>query len=282
MTPPLATASRVAPPPPATRAAARPRLERAVERAATPRRFVMCRPDHFAVTYAINPWMQPGMAVDRDLAIEHRDHLRALYVSLGHRVHEVPAVTGLPDMVFAANAGVAVGDRALAARFRHPERAGESTAYLAWFAANGYPDASIASRPMEGEGDFLVAGDLLLAGSGFRTDPASHMAAAEVARREVVPLELVDPRYYHLDTALAVLDAILASDADADAGVLGLNAVSDGRNVILPVGADGLAAAVAARGFTPLMIDLSELRKAGGGPKCCTLELHAEPGKVRA
>jgi N-dimethylarginine dimethylaminohydrolase len=114
----------------------------------------------------------------------------------------------------------------------------------------------------------------------------------------VISLRLTDPRFYHLDTALAVLDdttaayypaafdaaarAALASRfpelieaSEADAAVLGLNAVSDGRHVMLPVQAAGLTARLAAAGFEPVPVDMSELRKAGGGPKCCTLELRS-------
>ena len=117
--------------------------------------------------------------------------------------------------------------------------------------------------------------------------------------REVVPLELVDPRYYHLDTALAVLDATTIawlpeafspesragaapsasrtrwSPTPADAAVLGLNAVSDGRHVVLPAEATDLAAALAERGFVPVPVEMSELLKGGGGPKCCTLEVRS-------
>ena len=108
----------------------------------------------------------------------------------------------------------------------------------------------------------------------------------------------MDPRFYHLDTALAVLDdttiawlpeaftpasrAVLAGrypDAvlatTADAAVLGLNAVSDGRHVVLPAEATGLVAALAERGFVPVPVEMSELLKGGGGPKCCTLEVRA-------
>ena len=114
----------------------------------------------------------------------------------------------------------------------------------------------------------------------------------------MVSVRLVDPRFYHLDTALCVLDADTAAyypaafdDAaraalaslfaelievkDTDAEVLGLNAVSDGRHVVLPAQADGLAAQVAAAGFEPVPVDVSEFLKAGGGPKCCTLELRS-------
>jgi N-dimethylarginine dimethylaminohydrolase len=139
---------------------------------------------------------------------------------------------------------------------------------------------------------------VILAGHGFRTDPRAHAEAARVLDREVVPLELVDPCYYHLDTAVAVLDATTvawlpeaftpASRAvlrdrfpDAvvadrvDAAVLGLNAVSDGRHVVLPAAAARLAAALADRGFVPVPVDCSELLRGGGGPKCCTLEVRA-------
>jgi len=61
---------------------------------------------------------------------------------------------------------------------------------------------------------------------------------------------------------------------DEDAEVLGLNAVSDGRHVVLRGQAAGLAAQMKAAGFEPVPVDLSELLKAGGGPKCCTLELR--------
>jgi N-dimethylarginine dimethylaminohydrolase len=67
-------------------------------------------------------------------------------------------------------------------------------------------------------------------------------------------------------------DAILAGEADAE--VLGLNAVSDGRHVVLARAAARLAAQLRERGFEPVGVDLSELLKGGGGAKCCTLELR--------
>ena len=266
-------------------------------RTATPRHYLMCPPAHFAVEYAINPWMLPGTAVDRNRALAQWDVLRRTYLDLGHRVDLLAPVPGLPDMVYAANGATVVGGTALAARFRHPQRAAEAVAHAMWFRRAG---ARVVEPEFvnEGEGDLLVVGDLILAGHGFRTDPRAHAEAARVFGREVVSLELVDPRYYHLDTAVAVLDATTiawlpeafrpasrallrerfpdAVVAEAtDAAVLGLNAVSDGRHVVLPVRATRLAAAVAERGFVPVPVDLSELLKGGGGPKCCTLEVRS-------
>jgi len=67
-------------------------------------------------------------------------------------------------------------------------------------------------------------------------------------------------------------DAVRATPADA--AWLGLNAVSDGRHVVLPEQATGLASALRDRGYETIGVNLSELRKAGGGPKCCTLEVR--------
>jgi N-dimethylarginine dimethylaminohydrolase len=259
----------------------------------------MCPPEHFAVSYAINPWMRLDAEepVSAAAAMRQWARLRQVYLDLGHEVRVIEPVAGLPDMVFAANGATVVDGKVLGARFRYPQRAAEAWAYLDWFRASGYADVRIPEHVNEGEGDILVAGRVLLAGYGFRSDQAAAGELASVFGMPVVSLRLVDPRFYHLDTALCVLDADTAmyypaafDDAgraaiaaqfaelieakDEDAEVLGLNAVSDGRHVVLPVQAAGLAAQLAARGFEPVGVDMSELLKAGGGPKCCTLELR--------
>jgi N-dimethylarginine dimethylaminohydrolase len=266
-------------------------------RQATPRTYLMCEPRHFAVEYAINPWMDPTLPVDRDLAVRQWRGLVDTYRRLGHRVEEVEPIDGLPDMVFAANGATVAHGRVYGARFKHAERADEAPAYLRWFTSAGYQQTYDATYVNEGEGDLLVVGERLLAGTGFRTDPAAHIEAGEVLGLPVLTLHLIDPRYYHLDTALCVLgdndiayfpgafspesqavlrdvfpDAVIADASDA--AVLGLNAVSDGLHVVLPIEATALAAKLADRGYLPVPVSLSELRKAGGGPKCCTLELR--------
>jgi N-dimethylarginine dimethylaminohydrolase len=287
----LAPAAAVVPAP-----AAAPALE-TVARTATHRRYLMCRPEHFAVSYAINPWMDPTAPVDRALALRQWDALRQTYLDLGHEVELIDPEPGLPDMVFAANGGLVVEGRALGARFTHPERQPEGPAYLRRLAQAGLAEVVEPVHVNEGEGDFLALASTVLAGSGFRTDPGAHAEVQELFGLPVVSLVLVDPRFYHLDTALAVLgdddvayypeafspgsqrvlrrlfpDAVLASAYDA--GVLGLNAVSDGRHVVLDGAAVELAAALRARGYEPIGVDTSELRKAGGSVKCCTNELR--------
>jgi N-dimethylarginine dimethylaminohydrolase len=217
-------------------------------------------------------------------------------------VATIEPVAGLPDMVFAANGATVIDGSVLGVRFKHPERADEAAAYRSWFRSRGYARVYEPALVNEGEGDILLAGDpvvgeTVLAGYGFRSDLAAADELAAVFGRRVVSLRLVDPRFYHLDTALCVLDASTAmyypaafDDAgraalaslfdelieakDEDAEVLGLNAVSDGLHVVLARQADGLARSLFSRGFVPVPVDMSELLKAGGGAKCCTLELR--------
>ncbi|WKU49244.1 amidinotransferase [Streptomyces sp. VNUA116] len=261
----------------------------------------MCPPAHFRVTYSINPWMDPGKPVDLPLALAQWEDLRDRYLALGHTVEELEPRRELPDMVFAANGATVVDGRVLGARFAHPERAEEAAVHAAWFRAQGYTDVLEPEHINEGEGDFAVTASWLLAGRGFRSSPLSHPEAQEFFGRPVIGLDLVDPRYYHLDTALCVLDdttdgeimyypgafsagsrevlrrlfpdALVATEEDAAA--LGLNAVSDGRHVLLPQAAVGLFEPLRARGYEPIGMDLGELLKGGGSVKCCTQELRA-------
>jgi len=261
------------------------------------RTYLMCPPKHFAVEYTINPWMDPARPVDVALAMRQWRGLAEAYTRLGHTVHTITPEPGLPDMVFAANGATVIDGKVLGAQFKHPERQPEAAAYLNWFRSRGYGQVRESLVRNEGEGDIVFARRAILAGHGFRSEEAVRDELTDLFGLPVISLRLVDPRFYHLVTALVVLDADTAAyypaafdDAgraalgshftelieakDEDAEVLGLNAISDGRNVVLPVQATGLAAQLAAAGFTPVGVDMSELLKAGGGPKCCTLELR--------
>ncbi|HWS57165.1 MAG TPA: N-dimethylarginine dimethylaminohydrolase [Actinotalea sp.] len=272
-------------------------------RISTPRRYLMCSPEFFEVTYEINPWMDVTAETDTARAVEQWQVLRQTYLDWGHTVELIEPIAGLPDMVYAANGATVVDGLVYSARFTYPERAAEGPAYQKWFADAGFITHT-AAETNEGEGDILMVGDLLLGGSGFRTDPAAHAELARLTGREVVTLELVDPHFYHLDTALAVLDsdpahpfvayyppafspasqavlaglypdAILATEADAAA--LGLNAVSDGRRVVVAPAATHMITALREHGFEPHPVDTTELLKGGGGAKCCTLEIRSAP-----
>ncbi|GAA2075422.1 arginine deiminase-related protein [Pseudolysinimonas kribbensis] len=270
------------------------------ERIATRRTVLMCRPEFYTVSYRINPWMHPEDPTDTSLALTQWQTLHDLYASLGYRIELIDPLPGLPDMVYAANGGFTLDGMAYGARFQYPERGPEGPAYMDWFREHGFEVAEPVSVN-EGEGDFLLVGDAILAGTGFRSDAGSHDELRRIFGREVVTLRLVNPSFYHLDTALSVLDpdpehpgiAYLPSAfdrasleileerypdsvlvGDDDAAVLGLNSFSDGRNVVIASRAAGFEASLRERGYVPHGIDLSELLLGGGGVKCCTLELR--------
>jgi len=268
-----------------------------MQRSARIRHYAMTPPTFFAVEYAINPWMDTSTPVDTHRAMNQWESLRQTYKELGHTVELVEPVAGLPDMVYAANGGLLVNGKAVVAKFAYPQRAGEAAAYSDWMTRHGF-DPVETRYVNEGQGDLLVAGSIVLAGYGFRTDRHAHDEIAAAVGMPLVSLELVDPRFYHLDTALAVLDdrtiayyppafsdesrgQLLDHFPDAievattDAFVLGLNAVSDGLNVVHPAAATGFAEQLSDAGFVPIGVDLSELLKGGGSIKCCTLEVYS-------
>ncbi|WP_354555235.1 dimethylargininase [Frigoribacterium sp. PvP120] len=264
---------------------------------------LMCRPDHFTVSYRINPWMDPSKPTSTSLAVRQWESLYETYLRLGFEVELIDPLPGLPDMVYSANGGFVLDGVAYGAKFTYPERQPEGPAYMEWFRQAGLRVAEPV-EVNEGEGDFLLVGDVILAGTGFRTASDSHAELARVTGREVVGLTLVDPRFYHLDTAVAVLDpepveggdqniaylesafdepslavlrerfpdAVLVSDDDAT--ILGLNSYSDGLHVVIAEKATGFARQLRERGYEPVGVDLSELLLGGGGVKCCTLELR--------
>lgn len=270
------------------------------ERRPTRRTVLMCRPEHFTVVYRINPWMNPAEPTDTSIAVAQWQVLYDTYLGLGYDVHLIDPIPGLPDMVYAANGGFVIDGVAYGAKFTYAERQPEGPAYMDWFRAAGF-DVREPEEINEGEGDFLLVGETILAGTGFRSHSLSHEELARIYDREVVTLRLVDPSFYHLDTAIAVLDSTpgqehiaylpTAFDADSlavlrerfpdailvnetDAAVLGLNSFSDGYNVVIASRAIDFERQLREHGYHPIGVDLSELLLGGGGVKCCTLELR--------
>ncbi len=177
-----------------------------IERRSSIRRYAMTRPTHFAVEYAINPWMDISTPVDADRAVAQWNNLVGTYRRLGHTVEFVEPEPGLPDMVYAANGGLIIDGHAIVARFKHPQRDGESAAYAAWMTDNGsHPGAD----PPRQRGPRRSAGQSAQSywrAPGFAPTAGPTTEIAAITGKSVVTLELVDPRFYHLDTALAVLD----------------------------------------------------------------------------
>lgn len=261
---------------------------------------LMCPPDYYGIEYEINPWMSRGRQSDREAAAKQWNALKKLLEEAGAKIELLPPQSGLPDMVFTANAAVIYRNVAVMAQFRHPERQGEVVHDEAWLRAAGYEIRHLPEDlHFEGAGDALFCGDTLFAGYRIRSHARGHQVIGEMLGCRVIPLELVDPYYYHLDTCFCPLtptQAIYFPPAFDSYGQTALrahiphlievepeearrfacNAVVVGRTVVTNTGCPKLHDALRDRGFAPRETPLDEFVKAGGSAKCLTLRLDGE------
>ena len=264
---------------------------------------LMCPPDFYGIEYEINPWMNRSVPSDLAKSREQWQALHDLLVSLGVDVRLMPAAEGLPDLVFTANAGLVWRETVFLASFRHAARQGETPLDATWFESQGFRVESLpADMNFEGAGDALFCGDTLYAGYLVRSDASAMQWLGDRMGCRVIPLQLTDDRFYHLDTCFCPLahdTAIchpLAFDdyarravsqipnlivvSEAEAARFACNAVVVGRDVVLNAGCPQLEADLRANGFTPHATELGEFLKAGGSAKCLTLRLDGEDAAV--
>lgn len=272
--------------------------------------YLMTDPAHFDVAYTINPWMRPEVwtadsAAHRRAALSGSQALRIALEDSGARVHTVPAQPGLPDLVFPANAAIVLDGRALAARFRHPERQGEEPHFIR--ALEALKDQGVLKEVVQIEGCFQEgAGDshwdaargIFWVGSGPRSSARSAEVIADHFGRPVAHLPLATDQFYHLDTCFCPLsggeilyyppaltpeararltervapDLLIEAEAE-DAAAFCVNAVSLGRTIIMANPPERLRGRLAERGYTVLGVDLSAFMLSGGGAFCMTLRL---------
>jgi N-dimethylarginine dimethylaminohydrolase len=270
--------------------------------------FLMTDPGHFDVSYVINPWMRPdAWASHRKAeAVAASAALRRAIEAAGGAVTMIPAVAGLPDLVFPANAAVVLDGKALLARFRCPERQGEQAPFRAAFERLKTQGVitEIIELPEgvdhEGAGDGLwdETRRLFWTGHGQRSHREAGDAIVAAFGQQVVALELATPQFYHLDTcfrplsggavlyyppaftpeALAAIEAHVAPAdriiaTEEDAAAFCVNAVCIGRTIVVARAPARLRQRLEARGFTLVEVDLDPFILSGGAAFCMTLRL---------
>ena len=180
------------------------------------RELLLCPPDYYGIEYEINPWMSRARGAETELAKSQWQGLHKTLASLDSKIELVRPQPKLPDMVFTANAGLAVGRKFIPSNFRHQERAGEAPYFVRWMEEHGYEVLRLPENLyFEGEGDALFGGDALFCGYKFRSDIQSHRAVADMLGCLVISVELVDPRFYHLDTCFCPLPEVVTDSLQA-------------------------------------------------------------------
>jgi N-dimethylarginine dimethylaminohydrolase len=264
------------------------------------KKILMTPADYFGIEYEINAWMHEENQVNHAASMQQWQKVYDIYTQkMGWDVTLAEPVKNLPDMVFATDCCLMINGKILLSSFRFPERQPETEHFKKWFEANGYgAQMQQAVHRFEGGGDNLVCGNKILAGYGFRSDPEAADELRAYFGLEVVPLHIVDPFFYHLDTSVAVLSddtvAIYPAALDEEsqkrlraaihnvieatleeAQGFGLNAVSDGKTIITSDESQSLLDKYKAAGFEVIGTPILEFRKSGGGVKCMTLELRS-------
>jgi len=258
----------------------------------------MCPPDYYEIIYEINPWMSVKRRANRERAKKQwEDFYRLLTNDLKVKVEILKPVPHLPDLVFTANGGLVYKRNFIRANFRHKERQPEARFFEDWFRKKGWIVKLVPPvHYFEGEGDALFLGNELYTGYHFRSDIEAHEFVAGLLRVSYYALELVDKRFYHLDTCFAPLDEKtalvylpafepysqqilretipdLVEVPQEEAPRFACNAVGVGRDVILNTGCPQTEELLRLRGFRPHALDFSEFIKAGGAAKCLVLRL---------
>ena len=263
-------------------------------------RLLMCPPDYYGIEYEINPWMRISNQSDGDRARPQWQALtQVLENKTGAKLEFMDPVPGLPDLVFTANAGVVHEGKAVPSRFRHPERQREEQYFIAWFTKKGYEVITLdTGMYFEGAGDLLGFPDFWFGGYRQRSDIRAYDQLSTIFSKEILPVELVDQRFYHLDTCFCPLSGgellyfplafdayaqtVIASRLEAgkrfavppsEAERFACNAVCVDRHVVLPTGCPETMKWLDNHGYTPHPVGLDEFLKAGGSAKCLTLAL---------
>jgi len=259
----------------------------------------MCKPTYYTIAYEINPWMSLRRQANHRRALMQWTRLHELLTRrLKARVKLLTPKPGVPDLVFTANAGLAVGRTFIRSNFRHPQRQREEPYIERYVKRRGFRLVTLPRRyRFEGEGDALWMNGTLLFGFRFRSDAPAHEELARLLHTQVLPVELADRRFYHLDTCFAPLDDRAAlwfpkafdrygrkvieglvedpiSVSEADAKRFVCNAIAVGRSIVLQEGFSvTLRQQLMQRRFSLHPLDLSEFLKAGGSAKCLVLRL---------
>jgi N-dimethylarginine dimethylaminohydrolase len=266
---------------------------------------LMCPPDHFDyVEYVFNPWKLRSRACVQERARRQWDALYQTLVGLGVQVELLPPQPDLPAQVFTADAGLILGQRVFRSRLRKEARAPEAPYLDAWFAEHGFAaEAPPHGMYFDGAAEALFCGPLLFAGARQGSNGRADRHLAAIIDRPVLSLELIHPRFYHLDIffcPLAPGEAMyypaafddrsqhlletnipkLLAINEADAHRLGCNAVVVGKAVVMNAGCEQLASDLRAWGYEPVAVELDEFVGAGGSARCLTLPLDGEEAAV--
>lgn len=253
----------------------------------------MCRPLYYSISYTINPWMVPG-SENKNIAYIQWEKLVRVYKQLGIKVNLIDQKPNLPDMVFATDQGIPFQDKFVVSNFRYAERRKETKAYLDWIKSYGFKLMFLPKGIfLEGGGDCIFFGKFLLVGTGFRTSKKVCKFLSSRLGIKILCLNLINHYFYHLDTALFVLNdetifyypqafskksqkvlqnivPNLIPLTDFEVRNFAANSVVTDNQVIINRNLPSFKNTLKSLGYEAIEVDLNEFTKSGGAAHCLT------------
>lgn len=273
------------------------------------KKFLMCEPKFFDVNYEINPWMKSQIhRVNTSLAQQQWLKLHDILSKLNCDIYSINnQEKNVPDLVFTANAGFVINNHVLLSRFESIERRYESEIFAQEFnKLNYHVDFSCLEQDVsfEGAGDILfhAKSSTYILAHGFRSKKnalniVNNFCNKHNKKSSVLQVELVDDRFYHLDTCFCPLDngyilyypkafseqsqnilnkklkPYLLDVSEEDAITFSCNAISVKQFLIANKFSHELTKKLLSLGLILIETPLNEFIKSGGSAKCLTLEI---------
>ncbi len=261
------------------------------------KKLLLCPPTHYDIRYEINPWMSKENPIDHDKVSEEYRTLTYAYRQLGISYDELDPSPELPDQVYTTDLGHAEGNLFIKANFKYPERQKEALLAEEYFKTNGFDVSTLPEGVYFEGGDLLKVGDVYYFGFGKRSSKEAVEPIQEALGKPVIPIELPDEYFYHLDTCFSPLSedvALINREALTPEGIaeienyfksvidvrgddnklLACNLISHEGTVIMSQGVSNeLKDQIIAHGFRVATVPIGEYLKGGGGIHCVSLEI---------
>ncbi len=260
----------------------------------------MCPPTEYKIAWEINPWMSTKNQPDSYKAWYQWHRIFEIYQKLRIKIYLIKPVPELTDMIFTANSGWGRKGTFILSNFRYPERRPEREHFKSWFRMHGFKTITLPKNVyFEGQGDMVTLREAYLFGWGQRSSIESKdiIKKSLKLQKEIIPLRLINPKFYHLDTCLMYLapintimyypgafdreslkrikkleaDKIEVNRKEAESFLL--NGIYHEDTIVLCGESSRVASFLKKKGLEVITVDTSEFKKSGAGVRCLTLFL---------
>ncbi|MFJ1269934.1 arginine deiminase family protein [Legionella lytica] len=254
----------------------------------------------YKIAWSINPYMQISSASSSKAKMQHSNFL-SLLRQCGANVLPLPFIHGAFDSVFIKDSIILAegtkGIRALITQAKYAQRKIESNWRRIHLDQLGINIEGHSNSHLEG-GDVVVYNGKVFMGYGFRTELDAMHELTLFFNKQIIPLELTHPHFFHLDMALSILNdgtafaykraftnaswdtlcnnvKSLIPVSHEEATSFGLNWLEINDSVIMGSYLPRLKDILANKGKQIYQAELDQFQLAGGSAACLTTKIYS-------